>query len=336
MSDISVRFLLFPSQKELIRQINSSNTFGQIKIWLISHETQVLTDVMESEMRFIYCGKVVNDSQTLEELRQMSKDKSQVTIHLVVRSRQTAQPQQSQSQGVRPTSLPIDILHPIYFNTTNNSNNSNNENNHAETPQHSPTQEEIEDWGRNIHFHGCFFNEEEAHQVAVVFDKKKGADEMMDFTDVHMFLRHYWKWLGSNNHRAAIDKFPMDRMMSVKKSVVGSRKRVSLREFRQIFFLFDNNSSTDTCPHGSKERVKRATEELHRSIEPDEAFQNERFDHMFSLLDKDHDGSLSCCELELFYYMYTLETMAPQRENNDSNNIRDNGDGKRERIQQEV
>jgi hypothetical protein len=48
----------------------------------------------------------------------------------------------------------------------------------------------------------------------------------------------------------------MDRMMSVKKSVVGSRKRVSLIEFRQIFFLFDNNTSTQTCPHGATDRVK--------------------------------------------------------------------------------
>jgi len=293
----------------------------------------------------------------------MSKVKSQVTLHIVVNKNAPSahKPQQqrttnnahnnnnntqshqntnNRTENTRTPTLPIDILHPIYFNQNNNNNNNNNNNTSGEsnnTPQNSPTQDEIEDWGRNVHFHGCFFNEDEAQQVAIVFDKKKGADNMMEFTDVHMFLRHYWKWLGSNNHRGTDDKFPMDRLMSVKKQVVGSRKRVTLNEFRQIFFLFDNNSPTHTCPHGAKDRVQRATEELHRSIEPDEVFQNEKFNRMFSTFDKDNDGSLSCSELELFYYMYTLETMQQQTQNEaNNNNNNNNNNNKVEKQAQEV
>jgi hypothetical protein len=131
----------------------------------------------------------------------VSKDKNQVTLHIVVNknapvvSMPVSQIQQQQKQNknlntninnnmntnntntnTRAPSLPIEILQPIYFNTTNQTNNDNNNSNenNIETPQNSPTQQEIEDWGANIHFHGCFFNEEEAQQVAVVFDKKKG------------------------------------------------------------------------------------------------------------------------------------------------------------------
>jgi len=311
-SNVSVRFLLFPSQREIKRNIETNLNFFQIKKSLISGNLEIDSDFKnvnsESQIRFIYCGKILPDTQKLEEIREMSKDKNQITIHIVINTK-TNTPQTPTNQSTVNQTVPIGILNPIHF--SNNNNNS--------SPQNSPTQEEIEDWGRSIHFHGCFFNEEEAQQVAVVFNKKKGEDNLMEFTDVHMFLRTYWKWLISNHHKSESEKFPMARMMKVKKSVVGSRKRITLEEFRQIFFLFDNNSSTETCPHGTKDRVKRATEELHRSIEPDLQFQNEKFEQLFAKFDKDNDGSLSCCELELFYYIYTLETTQQQQSTNQQN-----------------
>jgi len=73
--------------------------------------------------------------------------------------------------------------------------------------------------------------------------------------------------------------------------------------------LFDNNSSPESCPHGTKERVLRATEQLHRTISPTESIKNETFEQIFKRIDKDSDGVLSCRELELFYYLYTLEVI---------------------------
>ncbi len=51
-----------------------------------------------------------------------------------------------------------------------------------------PHVEEEED----SHFHFCGIDEEEVNMISVVFDKKKGQDNKIAFTEVEKFLKCYW------------------------------------------------------------------------------------------------------------------------------------------------
>jgi len=294
--NIFTKFIVFPTQQEFSRTLPLVTTFKDIRNIFVTEQPKELNGVQSvDQMRFIHSGQLITDNKTLADIHKNCKDKSQVTLHMVI-NKTTAVPQ--------PVVLNNSPLNNDINNINNSSANNNNNNTSTETQQ---AQMELEEWARSIHFHGCFFNEAEANQVQIVFEKKKGNDGLMEFTDVHMFLRSYWKWMTINRHRAESELFPMDHMMKVKKQVIQSRRRLSLAEFRQIFFLFDNNSSEELCPHGNKERVKIATEKLHQSIDPNGSFIIDKFESLFRHLDKDSDETLSCRELELFYYLYTLE-----------------------------
>jgi hypothetical protein len=225
---LEIRFVVFPTQQHFIRSFDGNATVGSIRASLMHHSSkpeqlQQLTDAQQ--MRLIFCGKVLDDERkTVEELW---KDKSQVTVHVVINQRNpsvsapattTTTPTTAGRPMDRVSSSPIHIASA--GTTAGAAAAAAAHHQSPSTPSspssfsHSPgaTQSlsasslsvdgDAEDWGRSVHFHGCFFNEDEAQQVKVVFERKKGDDDLMEFTDVHMFLRSYWKWLGRNRHRS--------------------------------------------------------------------------------------------------------------------------------------
>jgi len=164
------------------------------------------------------------------------------------------------------------------------------------------TEEELSD---SFHFHGCFFNQEELTEMTTIFNRKKGTDDKMSFSDVQSFLKVYWKWMERNKYHEGQD-FPTETLSEIKKKLLSGTERVSFEQFLEIFFLFDCRTPEDVCPHGEKPRVHRATEELHKCITED-SFQEETFEKIFGKMDTDSDGRLSCKEVELFFYLYCVE-----------------------------
>lgn len=121
-----------------------------------------------------------------------------------------------------------------------------------------------DDW----HLHGCVFNEEEAEQMKIIFQRKKGQDDLLDMVDIQKFLEVYWKWMIRNQYHStctllntlnqiANDKpFPKSLLDEIKQKVLKNVSRASYEQFLQIFFLFDNDAPERTCPHGARARVE--------------------------------------------------------------------------------
>jgi len=173
------------------------------------------------------------------------------------------------------------------------------------------------DWDSNIHFHGCVFNEQEVEDLKIVFDKK-AKEGRMNFSDVRLFFEHYWKWINKNNFKHHIvtnnNEFPLAHLNLVNSRVLKEENEsLTYDQFVILFFLFDNNTPENQCPHGEKPRVKRSTEEMHKTLRPNTDFASSLFDNLFEELDLNKDGSLSCKEVELLYYLYSMQLTSNQQ-----------------------
>jgi len=135
----------------------------------------------------------------------------------------------------------------------------------------------------------------------------------------------------------------MREFAKIKRRVNGrARSPVNFVQFLQIFFLFDNNTPCDACPHGSRDRIFEATKQLHKSLESKEEAPTtptpftapsqspsvvellgaqesssqevdaNAFEQLFHLIDRNHDQFLSCQELEMFFYMYSARVVETQ------------------------
>lgn len=63
-------------------------------------------------------------------------------------------------------------------------------------------QEVVDDVPDDWHLHGCVFNEEEADQMKIIFQRKKGLDDLLDLVDIQKFLEVYWKWMIRNQYHS--------------------------------------------------------------------------------------------------------------------------------------
>jgi len=294
-----LRFLLFPGGQEFTVSVPVSNTFLQVKQRLIASWPSVVTHdfaiSLPVQLRLIFSGKVLDDSTIVEDLLRTCSDvSSPVTVHLVARAL-TEQERIIHAEA-----------NPDPHNNTETKTACTCGREHATYNEDTEQEEWQPDWGKGIHFHGCTFNEEELSQLRTVFSKRADHTNTIAFTDVHAFLRSYWKWMRANKHKEEQEEFPMRVLMQVKHRVLGgSEQRASFDHFLRIFFLFDNNTPADTCPHGEKPRVMRATEELHKSLKPSTNFDQAMFDNVFTSIDGDKDNVLTCQELELLFYVYS-------------------------------
>jgi len=283
----ALRFLVFPRGQEFTFSFPISTTVEDVKTALIARWPKDAIDcngvvlAVRSQLRLIFSGRVLEDHITIENLLHTCSDTSAaITLHVVLRAvteeeRQILQNQQQNSQA----------------------------------PEEESENEWEPEWGKGIHFHGCTFNEEELEQLRTVFAKKQDEQKTITFTDVHAFLRSYWKWMRTNKHKEEAEEFPMQTMMGVKQRVIGRNQRVTLDQFLRVFFLFDNRTPCDACPHGQKPRAQRATEELHKTLKPDSHFCDDIFNRVFASIDIDHDNMLTCQELELLFYMYSATVL---------------------------
>jgi len=179
----------------------------------------------------------------------------------------------------------------------------------SSTPQLAPVEPSHTEEEEDLHFHFCGIDEEEVSMIAVVFDKKKGQDNKIAFSEVEKFLKSYWTWMKRNNHKDTHAEFPSDTLSTLRTKLIGQETRISKDQLRQFFYLFDNAAPEQKCPHGEKLRVKFSTQQLHYTILPESEFASDVFDTVFNDVDKDADGILTCKELELLYYMYSTRIM---------------------------
>eukprot|EP01117_Protostelium_nocturnum_P017934 TRINITY_DN7387_c0_g1_i1.p1 TRINITY_DN7387_c0_g1~~TRINITY_DN7387_c0_g1_i1.p1 ORF type:complete len:353 (-),score=104.50 TRINITY_DN7387_c0_g1_i1:217-1275(-) len=324
------RFLLFPRGIEATLSFPLDFSFKSVKETLKNEWKEANLD----EFRLIYSGKGVRDDQIVSELG--SNVQGPVTIHVIKRSP------------------------PVHVDTQNTANSSQEcgADNSGISPTaagHSDSNQEEFELGSNIHFHGCFFNQEELEQLEVVFKKALERSQRernielngsifecqhtVGFSDVHKFLQSYWSWMKRTLHKEQSEEFPTEELMKIKRNVLGpNQNAVDFTLFLEIFFLFDNNTPCDTCPHGSRERVKQATEKLHNSLLNGESesapttptpftstaydglefpeqtseaqVHPQIFEQLFEMIDKDRDQVLSCQELELFFYLYSCRVVS--------------------------
>jgi len=270
----SIRFLLFPRGEELVKQFNASANFLEVRQKLHGDWPAKLEPIQSIEqIRLIYCGKELQNKQTIEDVLILSKERSVPTVHIVVKKTSvglTSPPKVPQPQSQEP-----------------------------------PTQEYLpEDW----HLHGCAYNDEEIEHMRLVFKKKRGDDGLISFEDIQNFLQVYWKWMIKNKYHGEDVNFPNSIVLEIKMRVLEFSERASYDQFLEIFFLFDNDAPQCQCPHGGKARVEKAAQQLHKALKGPEAdLQPEVFENVFLSVDKDKDGQLSCKEVELFFYMYSVQ-----------------------------
>jgi len=263
---VEIRFLVFPTGRSFHQNLDVALTWGQAKLLVFQKWNQEWGSADSSDsMKFIHAGRVLADNTKIEEVATISTE-SIVTVHVVVKK---TQPQ------VTPTN--------------------------AHVVEETATAQQDDIWDSNIHFHGCTFSEEEVSELRFVFSKRKGDDGKMTTTDVNKFLQHYWKWMKQQKYKDT-ENFPVDELQRIQRRILSpDEQRVTCDQFLQIFFLFDNHTPDDCCPHGAKSRVERATQELHKCVKPDSQFASQIFDTVFRKIDADNDGTLSCKEVELFF-----------------------------------
>lgn len=73
---------------------------------------------------------------------------------------------------------------------------------HVETP--APAISSSQQHQEAGHIHGTIATEGEASYFKAIFDKKKGADNKVEFKQMLGFLYSYWKWLGQHNLRGLL------------------------------------------------------------------------------------------------------------------------------------
>jgi len=277
----TVRFLLFPSGQEVTKVFPIETTFLVVKNTLCNEwPTNFPAISTNDELRLIHSGKMIEEKQTVQEVFKItSQNNTSVTVHIAIKKNTIA----PKPVPVAPSQTPTPVA--------------------SECCNHSEEE---------LHFHYCPINEEEVCMVASIFEKKKGTDGKMLFSEVEKFLKTYWTWLKRNNFKQVNSAFPAQQLAELKQKLVGDNDRLTKDEFREFFYLFDNSSSTEQkCPHGEKLRVQFATRILHNSINPETEFKADVFDSVFATVDRDADGILSCGELELLYYLYSANIIEP-------------------------
>jgi len=286
-----LRFLVFPSGIQFTSDVLPSSSVLQVKQSIALQWPSAL-DPLENvaQLRLIYSGHELQDTQILSDVLQLDNSNEKPanesnihTVHVVVRKSVS-------DQGI------------------NNNNNIVHNNVESEANTEKDTELDVPmDW----HIHGCTFNEEEAEQLNVVFQKKKGEDNKMPWKEICKVLNDYWKWSAIHKFHDANLKFPTQEMAHIKEKVLPDEDRATQEQFLSIFFLFDNHTPESTCPHGHKSRVLRATEELHKALMgTDHAFDISTFECVFQRIDQDSDGILNCKEVELFFYIYSVNVCA--------------------------
>lgn len=144
------------------------------------------------------------------------------------------------------------------------------------------------------HFHGCFYEEEESKEMSNIF--KSFTSDNYKYA-IAYFLRTYWRWMKKT------ENFPEEKLNRIFNKILGQSENVTCLQFKQIFFLFDNNTVDTICPHGHKERIEASVRELHK-VFSEEEFNVELFENIFSEIDRDRDDTLTCLEIELLYFTY--------------------------------
>jgi hypothetical protein len=90
-------------------------------------------------------------------------------------------------------------------------------------------------------------------KIRIIFDKKKGEDNRIAFSEIEQFLKVYWRWMERNKYHETAP-FPENLLLDIK-SQLSLQDSATCEEFLQVFFLFDNPTPQEVCPHGYKERV---------------------------------------------------------------------------------
>jgi len=287
----AVRFLVFPSGVQFTSEVLPSSSVIQVKQTILQHWPSTLEPLeSETQLRLIYSGHELQDSQILSDVLQLDNSSEKTTNS------------NNNESNVHTVHVVVRKSHNSTSERVNNNNKSQ-----TQTTQDDSTMEVPMDW----HIHGCTFNEEETDQLGIVFQRKKGADNKMPWNEVSKVLHDYWKWSVVNKFHDPNLKFPTQEMINIRTTVLQEEDRATLEQFLSIFFLFDNHTPESVCPHGNKNRVMRDTEELHKALMgTDHDFDQQIFEHVFQKIDRDSDGVLNCKELELFFYMYSVNVSA--------------------------
>lgn len=184
-------------------------------------------------------------------------------------------------------------------------------------------QEYFSQWAASAHFHGAFFDEDEADLVGQAFAKHareegRGADaQAISYGSVHKFVWTFFCWTQKQKLRPADQQFPNLFFRKLVRRVLrlprGSKldkheTPVTLPQLREIFFLFDNETPhEETCEHGANARVRAAAQNLHNELCGESVpFSNEIFEQAFARSDADKSGHLSCQGVELCYFLYCV------------------------------
>jgi len=280
----AIRFLLFPKGEQILKSFVPTTSFGEIKSKLLEEWPKDFDPITSiDDMKFIHSGRVIENTQVIQDTLKPSNTADPVTVHLVLH-----RPSQSSTTPTPPSSTVEES--PISAPSTPSTNDS-------AAPE--------------IHFHGSMFSETDAERLRALFDTKKGDDNKIAFLDLYKFIRMYWNWTASNNLRDSNQQFPMTKLMNLKRSIIGTSDRVSCEQFVQIYFLFDAQSNGQNCPDGSMSRVKMAVERLHQNMQPNTTFPEETFNQLFTSVDTNADGQLDCDQIDLLFYLYSLQVTDP-------------------------
>jgi len=285
---IPVRFLLFPNGQEIVLKVNANDSFLKLKEYFLSNwpsNFDPLDDSIKTveQIRFIHSGKAVENQKIIRDVFKIGNTEPG-TVHIFLRK----QPISQQTTPITNSqqSLPSN---PTVGNSNPSSSQSLNDD-------------------EGFHMHSSLFGEDdESIYLKQIFDKKQGEDGKIEFVELFIFLKTYWKFLADQHFIDPTREFPAKRMMELKKRYVGEAERITRKQFVTIYFLIDSKASKNQCPQGTKDIVKTAAVELHRNLNPAAHWSHERFEDLFTYCDKNHDGSLTCRELDLFFYLYQIE-----------------------------
>mmetsp|Transcript_364 Transcript_364/g.503 ORF Transcript_364/g.503 Transcript_364/m.503 type:complete len:157 (+) Transcript_364:493-963(+) len=130
----------------------------------------------------------------------------------------------------------------------------------------------------------------------------------MSFEKVHSFLRTYWRFTHRQQSGASTTcpAFPTRAFFELRRRV--GTASVTLEQFLELFFLFDNKAPDETCVHGARPRVEQATRQLHAQMCATRPFDETTFNAVWTHVARDA-ALLSCRQLDLLYYMYIAKQM---------------------------